>query len=197
MNVFAAVKKWAMGVAAAAVLGMSAGTVVDATQVARSPWLSVDRAHKTATVRIVAGYNGNNGGFNFDGYSAGAMTVTVPVGWTIDVVFSNDSKLPHSVLVVPYAKRLLDSGFRAVFPGAATPDATRGMMGGKPESFHFRAARAGRYALVCGVPGHSHKGLWDVLVISPHAKLPGITAKQPPGGKGSGQTGGSGSSGGW
>lgn len=105
MNVFAAVKKWSMGVAAAAVLGVSAGTVVGATQVARSPWLSVDRAHKTATVRIVAGYNGNNGGFNFDGYSAGAMTVTVPVGWTIDVVFRNDSKIPHSVLVAPYAKR--------------------------------------------------------------------------------------------
>ena len=41
-------------------------------------WLSWNAAARTASLTLVAGYNGANNGFNFDGYGRGRLLVQVP-----------------------------------------------------------------------------------------------------------------------
>ena len=143
-------------------------------RVAAEPqWVQWDAASKTAQVKIVAAYNGANGFFNFDGYNAGNLTVTVPIGARVVVSFTNKAGLPHSALVTPYADRQLPGNFPLAFPGASTPNPSAGAASVKvPQIFTFTASKAGQYAIVCGVPGHAIGGMWDRLVV---AKVPEAT----------------------
>ncbi len=62
-------------------------------------FLRVDARHKIVDVTLIAGYDGSNNGFNFDGYSRELMW-TVPVGWRVRVTCSNRGALRHSCAVV-------------------------------------------------------------------------------------------------
>lgn len=138
------------------------------SRVAAEPqWVQWDAASKTAMVKIVAAYNGENGFFNFDGYNAGQLTVTVPVGAKVQVSFTNKAGLPHSAVITPYADRGLPGNFPLAFPGASTPNPAAGAVGVKaPQVFSFTASKAGQYAIVCGVPGHAIGGMWDRLAVA-------------------------------
>jgi hypothetical protein len=39
-----------------------------------------DPAKRTATMHVVAGWNGNNGAWNYNGWHSGGVTVEVPLG---------------------------------------------------------------------------------------------------------------------
>ena len=69
---------------------------------------------------LIAAYNGENGGFNFDGYSRFLMW-TVPRGWTVRVICKNRGPLRHSCAVVHGAVTT-----KLAFPGAAIPQARIG-----------------------------------------------------------------------
>jgi hypothetical protein len=58
-------------------------------------FLSVDAQRHRVTITLIASYDGENGGFNFDGYSRFLMW-TVPRGWTVRVVCKNRGPLRHS-----------------------------------------------------------------------------------------------------
>src|SRR5215470_17887012 len=59
-------------------------------------WLKADSAAAKVEVTIVAGLTSANGGMNFNGASAGALTLTVPLKWTVVLHFTNnDQVLPH------------------------------------------------------------------------------------------------------
>jgi hypothetical protein len=61
-------------------------------------WEKVDPARKRVALDIVAAFNANNSGLNFNGYYRGDMTLAVPAGWTVDIDFrNNDAVLPHSL----------------------------------------------------------------------------------------------------
>src|SRR4051794_35018224 len=116
-------------------------------------WVTWNAGTRTATVTVIAAYNQVGGGFNFDGYNNGGLTITVPHGARVTVNFTNKASFPHSVVITPYAKRALPAGFPTAFPGASTPNPTQGVAGNtKPQTFSFTAAKDGAYALVCGVP---------------------------------------------
>ncbi|MFO2550920.1 hypothetical protein JI721_14385 [Alicyclobacillus cycloheptanicus] len=132
-------------------------------------WIMSNPSQKSGIIDLEANYNDNDGGMNFDGYSNGAMTVTVPKGWTVQVKFSNDSSMTvHSVMVVPFSDRT-NSSFTptdVAFKGAATPNAESGTLNGQTQTFIFTATKPGKYAIVCGIPGHAALGMWDTLVVS-------------------------------
>ena len=65
-------------------------------------FMKVDARHKIVDVTLIAGYDGTNNGFNFDGY-AGYLMWTVPRGWRIRVTCKNEGGLRHSCAVVKNA----------------------------------------------------------------------------------------------
>lgn len=132
-------------------------------------------ATHSVDVTIVAGKNASNGGFDFNGYQRGAMTVTVPTGWQIVVHFENAQVLPHSLVVLPSgAHQQSAPSATPAFSGAATKNRAAGLPKGVKETVTFEASRAGTYEFICGVPAHAVVGMWDILVVSATANAPSV-----------------------
>jgi hypothetical protein len=138
--------------------------LVAATLAVKAPpparFLAVHPRTKTAVITLIASYDGENSGFNFDGYSRELMW-TVPLGWRVQVVCTNRGPLRHSCAVVKGP----DSATPA-FPHASTPQPAMGIEAGKTERFAFRATRTGVFRFACLVPGHETARMYDVLKIS-------------------------------
>ncbi|MCL6547921.1 MAG: hypothetical protein K6T30_03315 [Alicyclobacillus sp.] len=137
---------------------------------ATSKWMTFDASAKTVNLRLEAGIND---GFNFNGYANGKMTVTVPLGWKVNVKFVNDSAMPHSAMIVPF-NQVKGSRYTPAFPGAFTPNPDTGVGKGVAQTFAFTADKAGQYGIVCAVPGHDEAGMWDILVVTGNANRPSI-----------------------
>jgi Sulfocyanin (SoxE) domain len=145
--------------------GVVAEAVVALSLAAKAPpsphnFLAVDAHRHRVTITLIASYDGENGGFNFDGYSRFLMW-TVPRGWTVRVVCKNQGPLRHSCAVV----RNVDST-KPAFRGAAIPDPVRGLYAGQTARFTFRATRTGVYRFACLVPGHEVARMWDVFKVT-------------------------------
>ena len=78
---------------------MFAAAVVALPLAAKAPpphrFLAVDAQRHRVTITLIASYNGENNGFNFDGYSRFLMW-TVPRGWRVRVVCTNRGAVRHS-----------------------------------------------------------------------------------------------------
>lgn len=122
-------------------------------------FLRVDARTHTATVTLIASYDGENNGFNFDGYSRELMWI-VPRNWKIRVVCENRGPLRNSCAVVHGP----DAATPA-FPHATTSQPTIGIEAGHEESFTFRASRLGVFRFASLVPGHEDARQWDVLKV--------------------------------
>lgn len=131
-------------------------------------WVHWDSKTKTASLTIIAGYNDTAGGFNFNGYNMGGLTITVPQGAKVVIAFTNRAaQVPHSAVITPFAKHSLTGNFPTAFSGSASPHADAGAANlAKPQKFSFTANKTGKYALVCGVPGHAAGGMWDVFRVA-------------------------------
>jgi FtsP/CotA-like multicopper oxidase with cupredoxin domain len=127
-------------------------------------FLAVDAHRNRVTITLIASYDGENQGFNFDGYSRYLMW-TVPRGWTVRVVCTNRGPLRHSCAVVKGA-----DSTKLAFRGAATPSPQIGLEAGQTARFSFRASRKGVYRFACLVPGHESAAMWDVLKIVPRGR---------------------------
>jgi hypothetical protein len=133
-------------------------------------FLRVDAAHRTAIVTLVAGYNDENNGFNFDGYGRGELMITVPRGWRVRITCTNRGSLNHSCAVVRGPMTVTPA-----FRGAATPI----LLPGSTARFSFAASRVGSYRLACLVPGHEEARMWDVLDVTRGGR-PSIGARPGP-----------------
>src|SRR5690348_9229831 len=47
---------------------------------------------KVVQLNLIAGYGSANSGFNFDGAAHGQMTITIPLGDTVDATFTNQAQ---------------------------------------------------------------------------------------------------------
>lgn len=137
-----------------------------ASHAAAPKWLSWNAATHTASLTLIADYNGAIGGYNFNGYGKGKMTVTVPVGAHVNVIFSNRSAaLNHGFVITSYAKRTSTGPYPLAFNGASSTKPTVGTIKGKTEHHSFVAGKVGTYAILCAVPGHVETGMWDVFQV--------------------------------
>lgn len=134
-----------------------------------SHWLSWNAHARVAHVLLVAGYDGTNGGFNFDGYARGRMLVRVPRGWRVTVTCRNGGSGYHSCAVVRGALSAT-----IAFRGASSPHPAQGLAPGASATFSFRASRVGVYRFACLVPGHEQARQYVVLDVVP-AGRPSIT----------------------
>ncbi len=137
---------------------------------------SLAAAAHAVDISIVAGKDAGSGGFDFNGYKNGGMTITVPAGWQVTVHFTNANDLPHSVAVLAAgAEKSPAPSDKPVFAGATTKAPADGLPKGAKQSFTFEASKPGTYEFVCVVSGHAIAGMWDKLVVSPDAQAPSVT----------------------
>jgi len=135
-----------------------------------SQFLHVEAKQRTALVTLVAGYDGENNGFNFDGYGRGELLLSIPRGWRVRVTCTNRGSLNHSCAVVPGPMTITPS-----FRGAATPI----LPPGSTTTFSFVASRVGTYRIACLVVGHEEARMYDVLEVT-RGGAPRITARPGP-----------------
>jgi outer membrane protein assembly factor BamB len=64
---------------------------------------------KSVVFKMASGMAGKNNGFNYDGYYGGQATYEVPVGWNVTYEFSNESSVPHSMMLTSTLKTPLTS----------------------------------------------------------------------------------------
>ena len=134
-------------------------------------WLRADAASKTAELKLVGGLTDLNGGMNFDGFSRGALVLTVPQGWNVVLHFKNqDPNLPHSVEVIPDANAVPGGPVPPAFEHAATGRVEQGFSAGQGADVRFVAGKIGAFLIFCAVPGHGAAGMWIRLAVSASAE---------------------------
>jgi len=146
-------------------------TIKGLTRVSNAEY--IDAKAKRVVFLVTAATSTANNGFNFNGYAKGQATWTVPVGWHADFIFANTQALPHSLAVI----NTLTYGPH-VTPLVETPNPTTGLSGTGKQYAGFTAMAAGKFYLVCLVPGHLAAGMWDNFVISATATTPSITVNK-------------------
>jgi hypothetical protein len=123
--------------------------------------LTTNAAEKSATLVLDAAHGSANGGFNFDGYSKGALAFTMPTGWKVTVKCTNGStSVSHSCAIVESA-----GSTTPAFAGAETPNPLTGLAPGASASFTFTPTKTGTYRIDCLVPGHDAAGMWATLKV--------------------------------
>lgn len=123
---------------------------------AARPYLESHPKSRTVNLLLLADAPVGPGRFNFDGASAGRMTVTVPLGWTVVVECINEStELSHSCAIVP------PNGSKPAFAHSSVSRPRFGLREGKSQQFRFTASKVGDYQIACLVPQHRSDGMWD------------------------------------
>ena len=138
-----------------------------------NPWMYVDTTHQSVTIKLKAAATSDNNGFNFNGYYNGKANFVVPLGWVVNVIFSNASAIPHSAALL-LSKNVPPKLATIAGGPVETPNAMQGVTAGKEQYVEFSAVDAGKYVLACLVPGHLPAGMWDNFTISSSAKMPTI-----------------------
>jgi plastocyanin len=140
---------------------------------ADSEYVKWDPATKTVTFRLVAGP------FDFNRFTNGGGTLTVPAGSTNVWNFLQNDGTPHSAEVASGTGPVPNSGGDPAIPRAYTNKVVEGMAQGETDVIRFTAPDTGSYRIICGVPGHALSGMWIWLKIDPAAKAPtfGATPK--------------------
>jgi len=138
-----------------------------------NPWMYANAAKQHAVIKVVAAATPNNSGFNFNGYAKGQATFVVPLGWNVEFEFSNKAALPHSLAIASNLKAPPKLPYFGLAP-AETRNAMAGIGPGVTQVVGLSAVPAGKYYMVCMVPGHIQAGMWDYFTISATAKMPSI-----------------------
>lgn len=145
-------------------------------------WIRYDAEAKTVDLKITAALTHVNGGWNFNGYTSGDMTITVPLGWRVHVDFvSRDANVPHSLGIIDADPGSLPPNgdqAKVALRGAYTVPFAQGLGAYKEQSFDFVANRAGTFILYCGVAAHAAAGMWDYFIVAEGLAAPGVTVKK-------------------
>jgi len=140
--------------------------------VADSAYVKWDPATKTVTFSLVAGP------FEFNHFTNGGGTLTVPAGSANVWNFLQNDGTPHSAEVASGTGPVPNSGGDPAIPRAYTNKVVEGMAQGATDVIRFTAPDTGSYRIICGVPGHALSGMWIWLKIDPAAKAPSFGATQ-------------------
>jgi sulfocyanin len=158
---------------------MLAGPAFAEEQITPS-WMTVDAGARSVAMEVVAGFNPNNGNWNFNGYHDGNLTVIVPEGWRVRIDFSSrDGNVPHSLVVIadPGSEDLpMEAGReQTAISRAYSKSPIQGISAGDKDVISFTAKKAGDYLWYCGVPGHGLSGMWVYFKVSADAGRPYAT----------------------
>lgn len=128
------------------------------------PVVTTDAASKTVRVNFVAGQGSHNNGLNYNGDARGEKTLTVPLGWTVEVRLGNAGRMPHDFAVVAGSTPPTNAAqTRLAFGGAATKVV---LPGGAAEAATFTANRPGTYLILCRVGRHAQNGMYLKMTVA-------------------------------
>jgi len=141
-------------------------------------WMTYDEEKKQVYFELVAAWNANNNGYNFNGYFQDDVTITVPTDWSVGMTLINrDGTAPHSVLVTePYMSDDIPdelTGEFAVLARAYTDE----VYANESLSMRFKA-KTGDYWLFCGVKRHAINGMWIKFNVDKNIDIPYIKIKK-------------------
>lgn len=156
---------------AATLITLQAGVAPLAAQNGSTDWIDADPDGKTVTLDIVAGLTGDLAHWNFNGYTKGTATLTIPVGYDVVIEFRNDDPIvPHSLGVgeIQDPWPPMFQNLTPVFEGAVSSNPTsmtESTMPGESETIRFTTERVGAYAIICYIPAHAFTGMWMRLNV--------------------------------
>ena len=133
---------------------------------AADTFLKYDAATNTVTFELVAGP------FDFNGYTSGGATLTVPPGSNNVLNFVQNDGTPHSAEISSGTGPIPNSGGNPAIPRAYTNKVVEGLPQGATDVIKFTAPDSGLYRIICGVPGHALSGMWIWYKVDPAAKTP-------------------------
>lgn len=145
----------------------------DVVKSSPSSLLVTNTAARTADIYLIAGYNRSNLWENFNGYSNGHLTISVPVGYHVRLHITNDGGIPYDVGIYTMNQQL-------AFPGAGNSledylnNPAAGIMPGSSAIYSFVANRTGEFRLADYLyrfpehhPSHLPLGMWGVFRVTP------------------------------
>ncbi len=139
-------------------------------------WMRIDSPTKSVSFDLVSGWDGSNNAYNFNGYSAGGLTLKVPDGWNVTVNLTNrDSNVPHNIIVT-YPHSLTEipdfqNSNSAVIKRAYTED----VYVGEHDTMRF-VAKEGEYWFFCGVSGHGINDMWINFEVNKSFSIPEVVS---------------------
>jgi len=140
-------------------------------------WISYNKEKKQVNIELVAAWNANNNGYNFNGYFQDDITITVPADWLVNMTLINlDGNAPHSIVITePYTDDIPDelTGEFAVLHRAYTDS----IYANESAEMKFKA-KAGDYWLFCGVKGHGINGMWSMFKVDKNISNPFVKILQ-------------------
>jgi sulfocyanin len=134
--------------------------------------LKYDAASNTVTFQLIGG----PAGFQFNGYSSGGATLTLPAKANVVMNFINKDGTPHSAEVISSEGPLPNAAVDAAIPRAYTNQLLQGLPQEGTDVMRFQVPQSGSYRIICGVPGHALSGMWIWMKIDPAAKTPSFGA---------------------
>jgi hypothetical protein len=128
--------------------------------------LKYDAASNTVTFELIAGP------FNFNGYTSGGATLTLPPKANVVINFVNKDGTPHSAEVISGEGPIPNAAVDPAIPRAYTNKVLEGLPQEGSDVMQFTVAESGTYRIFCGVPGHGLSGMWIWMKVDPAAKAP-------------------------
>jgi hypothetical protein len=132
----------------------------------QSQWLKYDAGSNTVTFELIAGP------FNFNGYTSGGATLTVPAKANVVMNFINKDGTPHSAEVISGEGAIPNAAVDAALPRAYTNKVLEGLPQEGSDVMRFTVPESGTYRIFCGVPGHGLGGMWIWMKVDASAKTP-------------------------
>jgi hypothetical protein len=144
----------------------SAGGGATSPAAALGPGLKYDATSNTVTFELQAGP------FNWNGYSSGGATLTLPPKANVVMNFVNKDGTPHSAEVISGEGPIPNAAVDPAIPRAYTNKLLEGLPQEATDVMRFTVPESGGYRIFCGVPGHGLSGMWIWMKIDPAAKAP-------------------------
>jgi hypothetical protein len=144
----------------------AAGSAASAAPTTQDQYVKYDAATNTATVELIGGPQG----FQFNGYSSGGATLTLPPKANVVMSFINKDGTPHSAEVISGEGSLPNAAVDAAIPRAYTNQLLQGLPQEGSDVMRFTVPESGTYRIFCGVPGHGLSGMWIWMKVDPAAK---------------------------
>ena len=129
-------------------------------------WLKYDAGSNTVTFELVAGP------FNFNGYTSGGATLTVPPKANVVMNFVNKDGTPHSAEIISGEGPVPNAAVDPAIPRAYTNKLLEGLPQEASDVMRFSVPESGTYRIFCGVPGHGLGGMWIWMKVDAAAKAP-------------------------
>jgi sulfocyanin SoxE-like protein len=134
--------------------------------------LQYDAKSNTVTFQLIGG----PAGFQFNGFSSGGATLTVPSKANVVINFINKDGTPHSAEVISGEGAIPNAGGDPAISRAYTNQLTQGLPQEGTDAMRFSVPASGSYRIFCGVPGHGLSGMWIWMKVDPAAKTPSFGA---------------------